>query len=111
MRVRAAGLRIILLLLVTGLAAAILTMRRRAAPLPSMPVRAPVEPVLAPAPPTWVAATSDGASPAGYAVKANTRSGIYHEPGGRFYQRTTPDRWYANGAAAEADGYRAPKRS
>ena len=51
----------------------------------------------------------DGACPDGYPVKANDNSGIYHVPGGRFYDRTVPERCYANTDDAEADGYRAAK--
>ena len=51
----------------------------------------------------------DGACPDGYPVKANDNSGIYHVPGGRFYERTVPERCYADPADAEADGYRAAK--
>jgi hypothetical protein len=36
-------------------------------------------------------------------------SGIFHEPGGRFYDRTRADRCYPTAAAAEADGYRRSK--
>lgn len=51
----------------------------------------------------------DGACPAGYAVKANDNSGIFHLPGGRFYDRTVPERCYATAEDAEADGYRRAK--
>lgn len=51
----------------------------------------------------------DGTCPDGYPIKANDNSGIYHVPGGRFYDRTVPERCYADIAAAEADGYRAAK--
>lgn len=51
----------------------------------------------------------DGACPAGYPVKVKTASKIHHVPGGRFYDRTAPDRCYADAAAAEADGYRAAR--
>lgn len=51
----------------------------------------------------------DGACPDGYPIKANANSGIYHVPGGRFYDRTVPERCYASTADAEADGYRAAK--
>ena len=51
----------------------------------------------------------DGGCPAGYPVKANDNSGIYHVPGGRFYERTVPERCYARAEDAEADGYRAAK--
>ncbi|NNE11941.1 MAG: hypothetical protein HKN41_06795 [Ilumatobacter sp.] len=51
----------------------------------------------------------DGDCPDGFPVKANDNSGIYHVPGGRFYERTVPERCYADTDAAEADGYRAAK--
>jgi hypothetical protein len=69
------------------------------------PARAPV--ATAPAAP-WVAPV-DGACPEGYPIKANDNSGIYHAPGGRFYERTRPERCYATAEAAEADGYRRSK--
>jgi hypothetical protein len=58
--------------------------------------------------PAWVDG-SDGAAPAGYPVKLKLSSGIFHVPGGRFYERTNPDRWYATAEAAIADGYRQSK--
>ena len=58
--------------------------------------------------PAWIAG-SDGEAPVGYPVKLNESSGIFHVPGGRFYQRTNPDRWYATAEAAIADGYRQSK--
>jgi hypothetical protein len=51
----------------------------------------------------------DGVCPDGYLVKANAASGIFHVPGGRFYDRTIPTRCYAAAEAAEADGYRRAK--
>jgi hypothetical protein len=42
-------------------------------------------------------------------VKANDNSGIYHVPGGRFYDRTVAERCYANADDALADGYRPAK--
>jgi hypothetical protein len=59
--------------------------------------------------PTWVTATGDGTAPDGYPVKVKESSGIFHLPGGRFYDRTNPDRWYATAEAAIADGYRRSK--
>lgn len=50
-----------------------------------------------------------GACPDGYPIKANANSGIFHVPGGRFYERTIPERCYADEASAEADGYRRAK--
>lgn len=51
----------------------------------------------------------DGVCPDGYPVKANDNSMIFHMPGGRFYDRTVPERCYADAADAEADGYRRSK--
>ncbi len=51
----------------------------------------------------------DGTCPAGFPVKANGNSGIFHVPGGRFYERTVPERCYATPHSAEADGYRRAK--
>jgi hypothetical protein len=59
--------------------------------------------------PAWLPANEDGSAPASHPVKAKESSGIYHVPGGRFYDRTTPDRCYPTAAAAEADGYRRSK--
>ena len=53
----------------------------------------------------------DGACPVTHPVKVTVSSGIYHVPGGRFYERTRPQRCYSDPAAAEADGYRAAKGS
>lgn len=93
-----------------GVGAFVVVRRRTApdAPVASAPAPAPApgpEPVAAPA---WVA-TTDGPAPDGYPVKVNTRSGIFHVPGGRSYDRTVPDRCYATAADAEADGYRRAK--
>jgi hypothetical protein len=57
----------------------------------------------------WRAGNADGSTPDGFPVKAKESSGIYHVPGGRFYDRTKPDRCYATADAAEADGYRRSK--
>jgi hypothetical protein len=57
----------------------------------------------------WVAPT-ERACPATHPVKAKVASGIYHLPGMANYARTTPDRCYADAAAAEADGLRPAKR-
>jgi hypothetical protein len=59
-------------------------------------------------PPRWVAPDSGGCPP-GYPIKVNEDSGIYHVPGGRFYDRTAADRCYANTDDATADGYRQAK--
>jgi hypothetical protein len=51
----------------------------------------------------------DGECPSSHPIKANAKSGIYHLPGGRFYDRTVPERCYADEPTAIADGYRASK--
>jgi hypothetical protein len=48
--------------------------------------------------------------PPGYPIKAKVKSGIYHLPGMTAYERTRPDRCYADEAAAQADGLRKAKR-
>jgi hypothetical protein len=57
----------------------------------------------------WSAPQEDGSCPPGYEIKVNTNSGIFHVPGGRFYERSTPHRCYATAEAAVADGYRQSK--
>ena len=51
----------------------------------------------------------DGSCPAGFPIKANANSGIFHVPGGRFYDRTKAERCYSDENAAIADGYRRAK--
>jgi hypothetical protein len=57
----------------------------------------------------WTSPSEDGSAPRTHPIKAKDASGIFHVPGGRFYDRTKPDRCYATTAAAEADGYRQSK--
>lgn len=57
----------------------------------------------------WVAPLADGSCPDGFPIKANDNSGIFHLPGGRFYDRTVPERCYARTDDCQADGYRAAK--
>lgn len=57
----------------------------------------------------WRPPAEDGVAPDGYPVKVKVSSGIFHVPGGRFYDRTLPDRCYPTAVAAEADGYRPSK--
>ena len=52
---------------------------------------------------------STASAPDGYPVKANDNSGIFHTPGGRFYDRTVAERCYADAEDAIADGYRPAK--
>jgi hypothetical protein len=57
----------------------------------------------------WAAALNDGSCPIDHPIKANNNSGIFHVPGGRFYNRTKPERCYSTPDAAIADGYRQAK--
>ncbi|CAN5521403.1 hypothetical protein BH18ACT1_BH18ACT1_15440 [soil metagenome] len=57
----------------------------------------------------WVA-PEGGACPASHPVKAKLATKIFHVPGGQSYLRTSPDRCYRDGTAAEADGFRQAKR-
>ncbi len=77
-----------------------------AAPGPTAPVveEAVVAPVQA-----WVEPTG-GVCPTTHPVKAKLRSKIFHLPGMLAYERTNPDRCYADPEAAEADGLRPAKR-
>ena len=77
------------------------------------PAWPPLEPLTAKAatavaPSTWVPSDS-GSCPLERPIKANDNSGIFHVPGGRFYDRTRAERCYAEAADAIADGYRAAK--
>jgi micrococcal nuclease len=56
----------------------------------------------------WVAPV-EGDCPLDHPVKANDNSGIFHVPGGRFYDRTKAERCYVDAESAAADGYRAAK--
>src|SRR4051812_41015058 len=51
----------------------------------------------------------EGACPTTHPVKTNATSGIFHVPGGRFYERTKPQRCYSTPEAAATDGYRPAK--
>ena len=116
--------RLFLLAVISGAAFAIWTALQRrneirvtmptptAAPPPPAPPPAPHAP---PSEPTAVAKSSErwrepvnGECPDGYPIKV-AKSGIYHVPGGRSYDRTTAERCYANTDDAEADGYRRAK--
>lgn len=74
-----------------------------ATPVPSA---APQWPPLLPG---WLRVLDDGSAPPSHPIKAKESSRIFHVPGGRFYDRTKPDRCYATASDAEADGYRQSK--
>ena len=77
-------------------------------PIASTPTQAQA-PTPTPTPTAAWALPVDGECPSGFPIKAIDRSRIYHVPGGRFYERTIPERCYANQEDALADGYRAAK--
>lgn len=76
-------------------------------PVPDEPARA--DPASGAEAATWEEPVG-GACPPGFPVKARESSGIYHVPGGAFYERTTPDRCYPTAETAETDGFRSSKR-
>ena len=84
-----------------------------AQPFPSPPkpeIREPAVETEEPAPArAWIEPDGD-ACPTTHPLKAKLSSGIFHEPGGQMYDRTTPDRCYRDADAAVADGLRASKR-
>lgn len=57
----------------------------------------------------WVEPPADGSIPESHPIKVNLKSGVFHVPGGRFYDRTNGQRYYATAEAAVADGYRQSK--
>lgn len=99
-------------LAVVTVATVVVVVWRRSTPRPERE-RPPSWPVFEPPPgttpgPSWVTPLA-GLCPASHPVKVNARSGIYHVPGGRSYDRTTPDRCYTTPEEAERDGYRRAK--
>ena len=46
--------------------------------------------------------------PAGYPVKGNADSGLYHEPGSSSYAQMIPEFCFTSASAAEAAGFHAP---
>ncbi len=53
-----------------------------------------------------VAATADGSAPEGHAIKGNADSGLYHAPGGRWYDATVAEFWFATEEDAQAAGFK-----
>jgi hypothetical protein len=72
------------------------------------PIAGAVPDPLAPAK-AWVEPSGD-VCPTSHPVKAKLTSRIFHLPGMLNYDRTKPDRCYADADSAEADGLRAAKR-
>lgn len=53
-------------------------------------------------------ATADGEAPAGYDIKGNKDSMLYHTPGSRFYKQTVAEVWFDSEDSAEAAGFSKP---
>src|SRR5215203_551215 len=53
---------------------------------------------------------SENNCPASHPIKGNGESGIYHVPGGQYYDVTNPEECFASEADASAAGYRASER-
>jgi small subunit ribosomal protein S16 len=49
------------------------------------------------------------AQPAGFSIKGNASSKLYHRPGTPFYDSTIAEVWFASAEAAEAAGFALPK--
>lgn len=50
-------------------------------------------------------ALDDDSMPEGFPVKGNADSGKFHQPDGRWYEKTVAEVWFADAAAAEAAGF------
>jgi hypothetical protein len=81
-----------------------------APPTGRWPVAGPADDQPAPPPErAWVEPDGD-VCPLSHPIKAKLRSGLFHLPGMLAYDRTRPDRCYANEEAATADGLTRAKR-
>ena len=59
----------------------------------------------------WVGSAppqEDGSGPAGFEIKGNEESKLYHLPGSRYYNQTKAEYYFASVEAAEAAGFSAP---
>lgn len=85
-------------------APAVVTRSAPAEPAPPEP-----EPATTAAEPLWVEPEGDVCPPS-HPVKGKLSSGLFHLPGMNAYNRTHPDRCYADETAAEEDGLTRAKR-
>jgi large subunit ribosomal protein L4 len=53
-------------------------------------------------------ALADGSMPAGFEIKGNKDSMLYHTPGSRFYKQTEAEVWFDSEESAEAAGFSKP---
>jgi large subunit ribosomal protein L4 len=54
------------------------------------------------------AVLADGTQPAGFDIKGDADSMVYHVPGSSFYERTVAEVWFASAADAEKAGFQLP---
>jgi hypothetical protein len=82
-----------------------------AAAAPVTPGETLQEPAGAPPPETaaWVAGDGSPDCPAGYPIKGNASSHIYHVPGQSSYERTVPEICFASEDVAQSQGFRASR--
>jgi len=57
----------------------------------------------------WVRGDDTNTVPAGFPVKCNASSRLYHPVGTRFYDRTVAEFYFASPERAEAAGYQLPR--
>ena len=57
------------------------------------------------------APAADGSGPAGFTVKGNASSMIYHDETSPAYEETRAEVWFVSAAHAEAAGFRPPRRT
>ncbi|MFT4147732.1 MAG: phosphotransferase [Micrococcaceae bacterium] len=55
---------------------------------------------------SWVPAQGKSSAPAGYPVKGNENSMLFHLPGTKWYEETVPERYYTTAEAALKDGFK-----
>ncbi len=67
---------------------------------------APVPSTVAELPEGAAPSAEDGTAPEGYLVKGNADSGLYHAPGGRWYDSTVAEFWFKDEEAAVAAGFK-----
>ena len=63
-----------------------------------------------PTPSSGGATPTGGSCPPDSPIKGNRQSGIYHVPGGQYYNATNPEECFATETEAQSAGYRASKR-
>lgn len=75
---------------------------------PATAAPATAAPAAAELPTGAVVGPDDGSAPAGFEIKGNGDSGLYHVPGSRFYKQTVAEFWFASAEDAEAAGFQLP---